>query len=388
MVLVLSNADVFDGESRLGLSSVVIEDGKISAILPAGAALPEGAEVEDLGGALLAPGFVDVQVNGGGGVMYNSERNIAGLGAMIAGHAKYGTTTIMPTLITDTVEVMRDAASAMQEAIASGLPGIRGVHFEGPCLSPDRKGVHNKEFFQPLTDELVSVYTQGGMGSVIVTLAPEMVELEQIKKLKDAGILVCAGHTNATYDQITPALEAGVLRGFTHLYNAMSPMTSREPAVVGAALDSSETWCGLIPDGFHVHFATVRNAVHAKAKGKIMLVTDAMGTVGAIEKKFTLYGIDIFAKDGRCVTADGTIAGSDLDMMTAVRNAHTQLGLSLEEALRMASLYPAEFLKLDSVIGRIKPGYDADLVAIEPEGLVAKKVWIGGDADAVGEVAA
>lgn len=378
MILALRNASVFDGEAMMGPRTVLIEKGRIMAVAANDAALPDGVDVEDLGGKLLVPGFVDVQVNGGGGVMFNNDRTAEGLATIVDGHRRYGTTTVMPTLITDTVEVMRDAADAVRGAIAARLPGVRGVHFEGPCLSPERKGVHRKEYFRSYAPELDEIYTGEGMGKVMVTLAPERVGARDIAGLADRGVLVCAGHTAGTYGQISESLKAG-LRGFTHLYNAMTPMTNREPGVVGAALDDGDTWCGLIVDGYHLHDATARNAVRSKARGKIMLVTDAMGTVGSKVKSFVLYGTEIFASEGRCATADGTLAGSDLDMMAAVRNTHRNLGVTLEESLRMASLYPAEFLGLAKVIGRIAPGYDADLAAIDRDTLTVTRTWIGGE---------
>lgn len=377
MVLALRNAEVFDGDEIIGRRTVVVEDGRISSILANEAALPEGAEIEDLNGHLLVPGFVDVQVNGGGGVMFNNDRTVEGLRTIVEGHRRFGTTTLMPTLITDTPAIMREAADAMRAAIAQRLPGVRGIHFEGPCLSPERKGVHRPDYFLPYGAELEEIYTAPGMGKVMVTLAPERVDPTAISSLAGHGVLVCAGHTAASYEQIGTGLKAG-LRGFTHLFNAMSPMNSREPGVVGAALDDAETWCGMIVDGYHVHDATARVAVHAKAHRKIMLVTDAMGTVGAADKSFTLYGTEIVASNGRCATRDGTLAGSDLDMMSAVRNTHRRLGLPLVEALRMASLYPAEFLGLSDRIGRIAPGHDADLALVDQETLQVRRTWIGG----------
>lgn len=378
MVLVLANAELFDGEAMHGPARVVIDEGRIVSVGAADAEMPADAEVLDLHGLLLAPGFVDVQVNGGGGVLFNNDRSVGALQTMAEAHRHYGTTTLIPTLITDTTEVMDDAAEAMREAIATGLPGVRGVHFEGPCLSPERKGVHKESNFRALDDELKAIYTGAGMGVVVVTLAPEQVGAAAIKGLAEAGVLVCAGHTAGTYADIAEALAAG-LRGFTHLYNAMSPMTNREPGVVGAALDDAYSWCGLIVDGHHLHDATARNAIRSKVDGKIMLVSDAMSTVGAREKSFTLYGECIHAEDGRLARDDGTLAGSDLDMMSAVRNTHLRLGVSLGEALRMASLYPAQFLKLDHEIGRIETGYAADLVAIEPATLTVKTTWIAGE---------
>lgn len=378
MVTVLAHAELFDGDAMRGPSHVVIADGRIAEVLVPDAELPAEAEVVDLHGLLLAPGFVDVQVNGGGGVMFNNDPSVEALSTMAAAHRKFGTTTLLPTLITDATEVMDAAAEAMREAIASGVLGVRGIHFEGPCLNPERKGVHRESDFRSLDDELKGIYLGEGLGAVVVTLAPEQVAADDIRQLANGGVRVCAGHTAATYSDIAEALAAG-LAGFTHLYNAMTPMTNREPGVVGAALDDGYSWCGLIADGYHLHDATARNAIRSKAAGKIMLVTDAMSTVGAAEKHFSLYGEQIHAEGGRLAREDGTLAGSDLDMMSAVRNTHQRLGVALDEALRMASLYPAAFLGLDNEIGKVRQGYAADLVAIDPADLTVRRTWIAGE---------
>ncbi len=378
MVEVVANAELFDGEQMRGRCDVSIEDGRIVEIAPARQEALSGDGVHNLRGMLLAPGFIDVQVNGGGGALFNNDPSVEALETMAAAHRNYGTTTLIPTVITDTNEVLDAAAEAVSTALAGGLPGIRGIHFEGPCLNPERKGVHKESNFRSLDDDLMEIYTRDGLGAVVVTLAPERVELGRIRELANQGVFVCAGHTAADYQTVSEAIGHG-MRGFTHLYNAMSPMTNREPGVVGAALDDGFTWCGLIVDGYHLHDATARNAIRSKARGKMMLVTDAMSTVGAREKKFSLYGEEIHAEDGRLARTDGTLAGSDLDMMSAVRNTHMRLGVALDEALRMASLYPAQFLKLDGTIGKVKAGFAADLVAIDPADLSVKSTWIGGE---------
>ncbi|WP_051332433.1 N-acetylglucosamine-6-phosphate deacetylase [Cucumibacter marinus] len=383
----LRNATLFDGTATLGRRSVLIEDGRIAGIFAADQDLPQADIVEDLGGLLLAPGFIDTQVNGGGGVMLNSEQSVDGLSAMVAGHRRYGTTTLIATMVTDTLDVMRAAADAVRAGLQAGLPGLRGIHFEGPCFNPLRKGVHRPDLFRPLDDDLMKIYTGAGLGAVIVTLAPEQVDTARLAELAEAGVNVSAGHTGGSYEDIEAALAAG-LRGFTHIYNAMTPMTGREPGVVGAALNDTNTWCGIIIDGYHLHDATALAAIHSKPRGKMMLVTDAMATVGARDKRFSLYGHEIRAIDGRCALPDGTLAGSDLDMMGAVRNTHRRLGIPLEEALRMASLYPAAFLRLDDRIGRIRPGFDADMVLIDPESLEVRRTWIAGEGEDAQRLAA
>ncbi len=378
MMLALANAEVFDGEAWRGRCTVLIDNKKVVDILNDGIMPPAKAEIEDLSGLLLVPGFVDVQVNGGGGAMFNADRSVSALGTMVAAHRRFGTTTLMPTLISDTDAVMKEATDAVRSALQKGVAGIRGMHFEGPCLNPERKGVHKKDYFRDLDPELEAIYSAEGLGRVMVTLAPERVPAAAISRLAGRGLLICAGHTAASYDEAVAGLGAGI-RGFTHLFNAMTPMTSRAPGVVGCALEDEGSWCGLIVDGHHVHRATARNAVRAKVKGKIMLVTDAMGTVGAKDKSFDLFGTRIHARDGHCALEDGTLAGSDLDMMSAVRNTVRLLGLPLAEALRMASLYPAQFLRLDERIGRIAPGFCADFTAIDRDALAVRRTWIAGE---------
>lgn len=377
MVRVLANVDLFDGQAMQGCAHIIVDEGKIAEIRDVNAALPLNADVIDLKNKLVAPGFVDVQVNGGGGVMFNNDRSVSALTTMASGHRKFGTTTLIPTLITDDIAVMREAADAVRLALTQNIPGIRGIHFEGPCLNPERKGVHDPEKMRKLGDEIFAIYSGAGLGQVIVTLAPEVCGTGDIAKLIGAGIHVSVGHSQATADEVLVAIGAGV-SGVTHLFNAMPPLINRAPGVVGVALSQSELWAGLIADGVHVADASARAAIAAKGRDKIMLVTDAMGTIGSAEKSFTLYGTEIFETDGKCVTADGTLAGSALDMMQAVRNTHQRLGQPLEDALRMASLTPAAFLGLDTQIGRIAEGFTADIVVIDRETLIVKRTFVGG----------
>lgn len=374
----LTNGRFFDGDSICEGKAIVINDNKIADIINA-SDVPADAEVVDLNGQLLAPGFIDVQVNGGGGVLLNEEPTVGGIRRIAAAHRRFGTTTMLPTMVSDEWTVMEAVGEATADALKHGVAGVRGVHFEGPYLSKARKGVHNVDVIREVDAQALTLFSRKDMGVVITTLAPEEVSPNFISRLTDEDVIVCAGHTAGTYDNARRGLSAGIT-GFTHLFNAMTPFTSREPGMVGAALEDADSWCGLIVDGYHVHDASLRVAIAAKAKGKMMLVTDAMPTVGAENKEFTLYGETIVARDGRCATSDGTLAGSDLDMASAVRNTVRRLGLPVEEALRMASLYPARFLGLDKEIGRITAGYDADLVLLDDD-LTVTATWIGGKAE-------
>ena len=371
----ITNARIFDGTDFLDGKSVIVRDGNVDKIVDA-AALPADLTVIDGNGQMLAPGLIDVQVNGGGGVLLNDQPTVDGVRAIMQAHRKYGTTAMLPTLITDHRGKMETAIAAVTDAIDAGVPGIVGIHLEGPYLNPERKGVHSADIIRPMEDDAIELLTRLPNGRILVTMAPEKAAKGTIKALADKGVLVCAGHTAGNYAHIQSAIDEG-LRGFTHLFNAMSPMTHREPGVAGAAMADDTTWCGLIADGYHVHPAVLKVAIHAKATGKIMLVTDAMPTVGADDKRFMLGGEEIIAADGRCALADGTLAGSDLDMISAVKNCVEMVGLDLGEALRMASLYPAEFLKLDDKMGRIAPGYQADMILFDDAFNVSHS-WING----------
>lgn len=356
--------------------AVLIDGGRIADIAAPNDPRLRTAQVRDLHGLTLAPGFVDCQVNGGGGVLFNEAPNVATVRRIATAHRRFGTTGLLPTLISDEAQVMRAAIAAVREAIRMNVPGILGIHLEGPFLAPQRKGIHDADKFRAPTSADIEAIATADAGSILVTLAPEQVAAETIRALTRRGVIVAAGHTAATYAQTRTALDAGV-RGFTHLYNAMTPLQSREPGVVGAALADRASWCGIIVDGHHVHPAALRIALAAKPRGKVFLVTDAMPPVGSDQAQFTLNGETIACRDGICTNAAGVLAGSALDMATAVRNTIRQLDVPADEALRMASTYPAAFLGLENSRGRIAPGCAADLVALDADFNV-RQTWIGG----------
>ena len=375
MTELLTNARIFTGDEIVHGWGLRLTDGLIAELLPPGEA-GEGDSAVDLGGGLLAPGFIDCQVNGGAGVLFNDQPDVAAVSTIAQAHRTFGTTGLLPTLISDDWATMAAAAEAVRAARQRGLPGILGVHFEGPYLNPDRKGAHDPGQIRALDDAALELFSRKDLGQVAVTLAPEMVPAGTIRRLTQAGVRVCAGHSAADHDQTAAALAEG-LRGFTHLFNAMPAPQSRDPGIVGAALADGGAWCGIIADGYHVHPTILRNALAAKARGRMMLVTDAMPSVGAAGRSFQLAGQTVTVQDGRCTTPDGTLAGSNLDMATAVRNTVDLLDQPLEEALRMASLYPAAFLGLDGRRGRIAPGYCADLVLLDDK-LHVQRTWIAG----------
>ena len=294
-----------------------------------------------------------------------------------AAHRPFGTTACLPTLITDRSDVLRRGIDAVARALAEEVPGVIGIHIEGPHLNPAFRGVHNAAYMRPLDREAEALLCSLAKGKTLLTIAPETVPASTISTLCDAGIVVFGGHSAASFEQARQALDAG-MAGFTHLFNAMTPLTGREPGMVGAALDDEHSYLGIIADGHHVHPASVRIAIRAKARGKVCLVTDAMPTVGAQSSSFQLYGQTITSSGGRCVTADGTLAGSDIGMIEAVRNVVRFGDVDRLEALRMASAYPAAALGLDASLGYVRPGYAANLVALDAD-LQVTRTWIGGD---------
>ena len=374
MAVALIGARIFDGERMLDGAAVLVEGRRIVAIQPEAQLAPDVERVRLRG--LLAPGFIDVQVNGGGGVLFNDQRTIAGIRAIGAAHRRYGTTGFLPTFITDTRERMAEAIGAAHAALDAEVPGVLGIHLEGPFLNPARKGVHDAAHMRAIGEDDLALMTSLGSGRALVTLAPEMVPMDAIRRLAAARVVVSAGHTGASYEIVMEARRHG-LTGFTHLFNAMPPLASRTPGPVGAALDDRESWCGLIVDMHHVAPANVRIALAAKGPARVMLVTDAMPTVGSDLAAFHLLGQTVRREGGRLTTRDGTLAGSDLDMASAVRNTVQRLGVPLEDALRMASLVPATFLALDRELGRIAPGYRANLVLLD-ERLEVIDTWIDG----------
>ena len=336
--------------------------------------LPQDARRIDLEGGLLAPGFIDLQVNGGGGVLLNDAPEPATIARIGAAHRRYGTTGFLPTLITTDRATMARAIDAVRRAIDAGMPGVLGIHLEGPHINPARKGVHDAAQIRPVGADDVALLTSLRRGRTLLTLAPECVPAAAIEALARKAI-VFAGHTDGSCEEIRAGLAAGI-SGFTHLFNAMSQLGSREPGAVGAAL-TSDAACGLIVDGHHVHPASLRLAYQARPGG-LFLVSDAMPPVGATIPGFKLGGQWIEVRDGRCTTADGRLAGSALDMATAVRNAVQLVGIPLEEALGMASTRPADVLG-EHERGRIAPGMHADLVLLDGA-LRVRATWIGGEA--------
>jgi N-acetylglucosamine-6-phosphate deacetylase len=376
MSLALVNGRVLRADTFVRGQCVLIEHGRILALLPGNDARCRAAERYDLGGGLLLPGFIDLQVNGGGGVLFNDAPSVESIRAIGAAHRRFGTTAFLPTLISADLDIVARAIAAVRGAIAAGVPGVLGIHIEGPFLNAARKGVHDPAKLRELDPSALGLLTSLRNGRTLVTLAPEMTTPQLIQQLVAAGVVVSAGHTNANYAEIHAALAHG-LTGFTHLFNAMSQLTGREPGAVGAALDDQGSWCGIIVDGEHTDPVVLRIALRCKPHDRFLLVTDAMPSVGTNQSSFELQGRRIIVRGQTCVDENGRLAGSNLDMASCVRNAVAMLGVPLPQAVRMASQIPAEFLGVASEYGRIAAGQRANLVLTD-EALNVRETWIDG----------
>jgi N-acetylglucosamine-6-phosphate deacetylase len=376
MLQALTNARIVTPDGMLDRHAVLIEDGWIADIVSRDDPRVQQAQRHDLDGSLLLPGFIDTQVNGGGGVLFNDEPTVETIRRMGAAHRKFGTTGFLPTLISDDLSVMERAIGAVAAAVRDGVPGVLGIHLEGPFLSPARKGVHNAEKFRQIDARALDLLTSLKGAKTLVTLAPEMTTPEMIARLTKAGVIVAAGHTNATYDNIVQAYGQG-LTGFTHLFNAMSPLAAREPGVVGAALSNPDSYCGIIVDARHVHPETLKLALRCKPHDRFMLVTDGLANVGTNADSFKLLNATIRIENGVYVDENGTLAGSALDMGQAVRNAMSYLDVSLLEAVSMASAAPARFLGLGHEYGAIAKGFRANFVVTD-DALNVRDTWIDG----------
>ena len=367
---------VFDGSKLHSGAAAVVTDGKIASVANANE-LPADCDRIDLGPGILAPGFVDLQVNGGGGAMVNDDPSVETLATIAEAHGRLGSTSILPTLITDTREQTSRAISAAEEAVRTGVPGIIGLHLEGPHLSAARKGAHDASLVRRMDEDDLSVLCEAArrLPSLMVTVAPESATLDQIRALAAAGTLVSLGHSDANYSAAAAAADAGATC-VTHLFNAMSQLGHREPGMAGAALTIPELHAGLIADGIHVHPAMVAMALRAKqGPGEIFLVSDAMAPAGTEIAKFSLNGRQVERRDGRLTLADGTLAGADLEIAAALRTVRAA-GATLDRALRMATGAPANVLGRQD-IGVLKESNEADFVHLGPE-LDLRGVWRSG----------
>jgi N-acetylglucosamine-6-phosphate deacetylase len=360
----------FDGDKFHQQAVLSISNGKITAI---------DRRITDYDQAvtgLLSAGFVDLQVNGGADVLFNHHPTLASIKAIVQAHIPFGTTAMLPTLITDDVTVMHRAADAIAMAIQQQVTGVLGIHFEGPHLSVTKKGAHSAKFIRPISSAEWQIMMRPDLGQVLVTLAPEQVPPDVIKTLVAQGIKVCLGHSNADFNTAQRAVDAGA-DGFTHLFNAMSPVQAREPGLTGCALVNDQTYAGIILDGQHVAYPTAQIALKTKPKGKLFLVTDAMPLVGSSASQFSFFDRTVTLNEGKLTSSTGELAGSVLDMASAVRNAVQYLSIELAEALRMASLYPARYLGQAHRIGKLAVNYQADMVLLD-DALQVQATWLAG----------
>lgn len=361
----LTEGIIFDGEYFLSGYAVCIHKDRIQSLIPA-EAIPPGMERVSTEGAAIAPGFVDVQLNGCGGVMFNDAITAEALDIMHAANVKSGCTSFLPTLITTTEDDMRAAMRLVADYQKErGPASVLGLHLEGPYINWKRKGIHNEAHIRHLSPGMRDVLCDYGKTvPLILTLAPECVDADDIRVLSDAGVAVSVGHSDATYAQAKRGIKAGA-RAATHLFNGMAPWHSREPGIVGAILDSPDLPCGMIVDGRHSHFASIAMAVRLKPSA-CFLVTDATAPVGTDMTEFNFCGQTVYVRDDMCVNADGTLGGSNLTMIRAVRNCINRVGISPAEALRMASAYPARLMQQDGRIGAVRPGLYANLAIFSP----------------------
>lgn len=368
------NGRVFDGEQFLDGKALVVDGNKIIDIID-GSALDGDIERVDAEGGYITPGFIDLQLNGCGGVLFNDDISVKTLEVMNKTNIKYGCTSFLPTLITSTDDNIRRSLELIDGMENPENLGVLGLHLEGPYISVEKRGVHREDLVRVLDNNLVSdIAKYGGAITKILTLAPENARSEHIRELAESGINVALGHTNATYEQVEEKKEFGITLA-THLYNAMSPMGHREPGAVGAVLNGNYH-AGIIVDGLHVAYPAVEIA--KKIMGdRLYLVTDAVAPAGTDIESFIFEGKKVFHKDGKCFDENGTLGGAALTMIEGVRNLVDHVNISLEEAVRMATLYPAKAIGIDDRYGKLEKDYIADIAIIDRDLKISKMVVKG-----------
>ncbi len=373
----LTNVEMFTGDAVFYDRAILVERDTISSIVPQDQ-VPEQVEVIDLKRRSIAPGFIDIQVNGGADKLFNENPTVETIAAITKAHRRYGTTNCLPTYISGPKAGMVKAMEAVQACVEQGLFGVLGIHLEGPFLNPKKVGAHDRNFICPMQEDDMALVSPVSGGKTLLTLAPERVTHEWIRQMSQKGVIVSAGHTMASVQTMQKSIDSGVT-GVTHLFNAMSPLNSREPGVVGAALCDDRVWCSVIVDGHHVDYTTLQVAWKAKGPRKMILITDAVSPVGGISDSFKIGENVIQVKEGKCLTEQGVLAGSMLDMAPAVRNCIQHLGIPKNEALRMASTYPAEFLGVSDRYGYLKKNYKANMVVfnnlLQVEAVIVDGKW-------------
>ena len=370
----LLGSQIFCGERFYDHHALLIDGNSIIEIVDENN-IPKAFNKIELNQGILAPGFIDLQVNGGGGILFNNRPTKESLNTIINAHQFFGTTSIMPTVISDSIKVLTKCTRAVAQEIKKNS-GLLGIHIEGPFFSLKYRGVHQKKYISKLSSEYLELFSNLKEYPVILTLAPECISIKDLNHLASLGLRIMAGHTDASYDELEQAAKNN-LNGFTHLFNAMSQMSAREPGAVGAALDFDNLYASIIVDLHHVHHSLIKLAYQKKPIGKLFFISDSMATINHGEPTFELYDEVVSEQNGRITNAEGKLAGSSITQIDAVKNAYQKCNIPLDHALAMASRYPAEFIGVDRYLGSLKPNYRADLVHFDSNFKV-NNVWTSG----------
>ena len=370
----LTGAKLFTGENFLENKALLIEDKNIAGIVGE-AHIPKDFKIQKLNGGMLSPGFIDLQVNGGGGKLFNNSPDKESLNIIIEAHQHFGSTSIMPTVISDSLNILQKCTDTISNEINNN-DSLLGVHIEGPFFNVKYRGVHQKQYINTINTSYLSLFEKLDSFPVMLTLAPECISIKQLKHLKSLGFKILAGHTDASYDQLEEAIKYG-LDGFTHLFNAMGQISAREPSVVGSAFDFDETSASIIVDLHHVHPSLINLSFKQKPKGKLFFVSDSMATINHGEPSFELYDEVVSESNGRIINSDGKLAGSSITQIDAIKNAYKKCKIPLESAIAMATLYPAQYLGVSHYIGQLKQGHRADLAHFDSSFKV-HNVWLSG----------
>ena len=370
----ITGSKLFNGIDFIEHKVLLIDDQHIAGIVNEDA-IPTDFQVKKLEGGILSPGFIDLQVNGGGGKLFNNSPDKESLNTIISAHQYFGTTSIMPTVISDSLNILQKCTDTISNEINNNH-SLLGIHIEGPFFNVKYRGVHQKQFINTINASYLNLFETLDKFPVMLTLAPECISIKQLKHLKSLGFKILAGHTDANYDQLEEAVKYG-LDGFTHLFNAMGQISAREPGVVGSAFDFDETSASIIVDLHHVHPSLINLSFKQKPKGKLFFVSDSMATINHGEPSFELYDEVVSESNGRIINSEGKLAGSSITQIDAIKNAYQKCSIPLESAISMATLYPAEYLGVSDYIGQLKKGYRADLAHFDSNFHV-QNVWLAG----------
>ena len=371
----LKGARIFSGKDFLDNKALLFEDDNIIDILD-DSIIPNDFEIQSLNGGILSPGFIDLQVNGGGGKLFNNSPDEESLNTIISAHQYFGTTSIMPTVISDSLNVLQQCTDIISKEIHKNK-SLLGIHIEGPFFNVKYRGVHQKQYINTINATYMNLFETLDRFPVMLTLAPECISIKQLKSLKSLGFKILAGHTDANYDQLEEAIKYG-LDGFTHLFNAMGQISAREPGVVGSALNFDQTWASIIVDLHHVHPSLINLSYKQKPEGKLFFVSDSMATINHGEPSFELYDEVVSESKGRIINSEGKLAGSSITQIDAIKNAYQKCNIPLESAISMATLYPAEYLGISDYLGQIKKDFRADLVHFNSDFKI-QNVWVEGN---------